>query len=364
MANIPAAAIDCDVHPALPGMGVLMPYLEPYWRETFAFRGIDKLDMSLTGDPRQTPLHARPDWRQPGGDGAADAPTLARHLLDPFNLRFAVLNCVHAGMAVFSEDMGAAVCRAANDWIAREWLDRDERLRAAITVPLQGPELAVAEIERCAADRRFVQVLVPVSNDMPLGRRRYWPVWRAAARHGLPIAVHAGSTYRHAPTSTGWPTYFLEDYVAEAQAFESALLSLLTEGVFEEIPDLMVVLAESGVSWLPSFMWRATKTWRGVRAEVPWMNTPPADTVRRHVRLTTQPLDLPDDSGRVRRFLDQLGGDDMLLFSSDYPHWHFDGDNALSDALPPRVRNRACIANPLRTYSRLAPEPAAKGEAA
>ena len=72
VAKVPAGTIDCDVHPALPGMATLMPFLEPYWRETFAFRGIDKLDMSLTGDPRQTPLHARPDWRQPGGDGAAD----------------------------------------------------------------------------------------------------------------------------------------------------------------------------------------------------------------------------------------------------------------------------------------------------
>ena len=361
---IPPGAIDCDVHPALTSMAVLMEFLEPYWRETFAFRGIDKLDMSLTGDPRGAPLHARPDWRGPNGDGASDAATLARHLLDPLDLRFAILNCIHAGMAVFSEDMGAAMCRAVNDWIARDWLDCDDRLRASITVPLQGPELAVAEIERCAANRRFVQILVPVSNDMPLGRRRYWPVWRAAARYGLPVAIHAGSTYRHAPTSTGWPTYFLEDYVAEAQAFESALLSMLTEGVFEEIPELVVVLAESGVAWLPSFLWRATKTWRGVRAEVPWMNRPPTDTVRRHVRLTTQPLDLPDDAARVQRFLDQLGGDDMLLFSTDYPHWQFDGIAALPSALPSALRQRIAIENPLRTYPRLQPEAAIQGDAA
>lgn len=362
--DIPHGAIDCDVHPALANIGVLMPYLEPYWRESFAFRGIDKLDMSLTGDPRGTPLHARPDWRGPTGDGACDSATLARHLLDPFGLQFAVLNCMHAGMAVFSEDMGSAICRAANDWLAHEWLDRDDRLRAAITVPLQGPELAVAEIERRAADRRFVQVLVPVSNDMPLGRRRYWPVWRAAARHGLPVAIHSGSTYRHAPTSTGWPSYFLEDYVAEAQAFESALLSMLTEGVFEEIPDLTVVLAESGASWLPSFLWRATKTWRGVRAEVPWMNRSPAETVRRHVRLTTAPLDLSDNAVSVGRFLGQLGGDDMLLFSTDYPHWQFDSMAALPAALPAPSRARICIDNPLRTYGRLAPVVVRQGEAA
>lgn len=359
-----ASIIDCDVHPSLRNMGMLMPYLEPYWRETFAFRGIDRVDLSLTGDPLTTPLHARPDWRQADGGGASDPATLAHDLLDPFGIGVAILNCMHAGMMVFSEDMGAAICRAANDWLAEEWLDRDERLRAAITVPLQGPELAVEEIERRAADHRFVQVLVPVSHDMPLGRRRYWPVWRAAERHGLPVAIHAGSAYRHAPTSTGWPTYFLEDYAAEAQAFESALLSLLSEGVFEECPNLTIVLAESGVAWLPSFIWRANKTWRGVRAEVPWAKRAPGDVVRRHVRLTTAPLDLPDDPGRVQRFLAQLAADDMLLFATDYPHCQFDGTAALPDHLSPTLREQITTRNPLRTYPRLAEAPLRRGEAA
>lgn len=345
-------------------MGVPMPYLEPYWRETFAFRGIDQVDLSLTGNPRSTPLHARPDWQQPGGGGAADVATLARDLLDPFGLGIAILNCLHAGAMVFSEDMGAAICRAVNDWIAEEWLGRDSRLRAAITVPLQGPELAVQEIERRSAGRRFVQVLVPVSHDMPLGRRRYWPVWRAAERHGLPVAIHAGSAYRQAPTSTGWPTYFLEDYVAEAQAFESALLSMLSEGVFEEFPNLTVVLAESGAAWLPSFIWRANKTWRGVRAEVPWAKRPPGEVVRRHVRLTTAPLDLPDDPERLRRFMAQLGSDEMLLFSTDYPHWHFDGMAALPRHLPTGLRERIMTTNPWQTYGRFAGAPLQQGEAA
>lgn len=346
-------AIDCDVHPTLPGMGVLMPYLDPYWHETFAFRGMDRMDWSLTSDPVRTPMHARPDWRGPGGGAAMNVAGLQRDLLDPFDLRFAILNCVHAGMVVFSEDMGAVMCRAVNQWLAREWLDRDPRLRASITVPLQNPELAVAEITRCATDARFVQVLVPVSHDMPLGRRHFWPVWRAAQEHGLPVAIHAGSAHRQAPTSTGWPSYLLEDVVAESGAFESTLLSLLAEGVFEECPKLTVVLAESGVGWLPAFLWRANKTWRGVRAEVPWMKRQPSEIVRQHVRLTTQPLDVDDAPERLSRFVEQLGSDDMLLFSTDYPHWHFDGTRALSTALAEPIRKRIMSDNPLRTYPRI-----------
>ena len=357
------AAIDCDVHPTLPNMGVLMPYLDDYWRETFSLRGIDKMDLSTAGDPKGSPLHVRPDWRRAGG-GAADVEALRGDLLDPFGLRLAILNLVHAGLFVFSEDMGAVMCRAANEWLAKEWLDHDPRLRASITVALQGPELAVEEIERRADDSRFVAVLVPVSNDMPLGRRRYWPVWRAAERHGLPVIVHAGSGYRHAPTSTGWPSYFLEDYVAEAQAFESALISLLAEGAFEEFPGLTVVLAESGVGWLPGFLWRANKMWRGVRVEVPWMRREPAEMIRRHVRTTTQPFDVSDDPERLARFMAQLGSEDVLLYSSDYPHWQFDDQAAWPVSLSSAMRKRVGVDNPLRTFQRLRTDKPRQGETA
>ena len=58
-----------------------------------------------------------------------------------------------------------------NDWMARELLDREPRLRASILVAAQNPELAVREIERIASDRRFVQVLLLVMGETLLGRR-------------------------------------------------------------------------------------------------------------------------------------------------------------------------------------------------
>ena len=63
--------------------------------------------------------------------------------------------------------------------------------------------------------------------------------------------------------------------------------------MFVEVPRLKVVLMESGVTWLPAWMWRANKTWRGIRAEVPWLEKSPADYAREHVRLTVQPFDAP-----------------------------------------------------------------------
>jgi predicted TIM-barrel fold metal-dependent hydrolase len=129
--------------------------------------------------------------------------------------------------------------------------------------------------------------------------------------------------------------------------------SLVCEGVFAEYPGLKVVLLESGVTWLPGFLWRFSKFWRGVRAEVPWVDRPPAEIVRDHFRLTVQPFDAPSDPDLVERAIAHLRSDDMLLYASDYPHWHFDGDEALPAGIPPSLRRKILVENPLATYDRI-----------
>src|SRR5690606_16547817 len=189
------------------------------WREHVTVRGID--DLELTYNMYKTPLACRPDWRPESGKPRSSQPLLSAHALDAFGTRAAVVNCLCGAFAVHAPDLAAALCRAVNDWIAHEWLDRDPRLRASITVPFEYPDLAAKEIERCAKDPRFVQVLLPVMADAPLGRRHYWPIYAAAERHRLPVGIHAGSIYRHAPTSIGWPSYYVEDYAAQAAGFQN-----------------------------------------------------------------------------------------------------------------------------------------------
>ena len=189
---------------------------------------------------------------------------------------------------------------------------------------------------------------------MMLGRSYYWPIWEAAARHKLPVGLHAGSMYRHAPTSTGWPSHYLHDYVAQSQVFEDQLLSLVSNGVFNKFPDLMFVMIESGVTWLPGFLWRAIKTWRGVRGEVPWVSRSPAEIIRDNVRLTVQPFDAPADAGIVEKIVNQIDDDRMLLFASDYPHWQFSSEeDPLPPGLSPELAQRIRVDNPLATYPRL-----------
>ena len=171
-------AIDCDVHPTVPDNKALLPYLDEFWRDSVVSRGINSLE--LISYPTRSPLTSRPEWRGKDGFAATDPRDLAAQVFDRWQAGTAILNCLYGVQLVYSEDMAKAFCSALNDYIAREWLDHDPRLRASIVIPMQNVEYAVDEIERCAKDKRFVQVLVLAMQEVPLGRRHFWPVYAAA----------------------------------------------------------------------------------------------------------------------------------------------------------------------------------------
>jgi predicted TIM-barrel fold metal-dependent hydrolase len=109
-----------------------------------------------------------------------------------------------------------------------------------------------------------------------------------------------------------------------SQVYQSQVMSLITEGVFERFPELRVTLIEGGFTWLPSLMWRLDKEWKGLRHNTPWVKRPPSSYMREHMRLTVQPVDAPPDPAHLLQIVEQIESDEMLLFSTDYPHWHFD----------------------------------------
>ena len=45
----------------------------------------------------------------------------------------------------------------------------------------------------------------------------------------------------------------------------------------------------------------------------------------------------------------------MLLYASDFPHWQFDGDEAMPAGIPEKLHRKIRLDNALATYSRLAP---------
>lgn len=345
-------AIDCDTHPIVPVPADLKPYMNDYWRDTLEVRGIDFWETNAY--PPNAPMTIRADWRAQNPRADATPEAMARALLDPLRLGAAIVNCLFPMQAFRDANLGAAFAQAANDWLADKWLSRDARLRGAVLVPTQQADLAVEEINRRAGDKRFVQVLLPVMGERTLGKPEYWPIYAAAEKHGFAVAIHAGSTYHHPVTGSGWPTYYVEDYAAQAAGFHTQLGSLISEGVFVKYPKLKVVLTESGVSWLPAYLWRLAKFWRGIRNEVPWIDREPAEFVRDNVRLTLQPFDVPDDEGTVRRVMEQLGSDDLILFSTDFPHAQFEGHAMLPKGLSEAQTRKILVDNPRATYARLA----------
>ena len=128
--------IDCDVHLAVPNMRALVPHLDEYWREHVTRRGLDRDNLEISAYPPFAPTNCRPDWHPGQGLPGSRFELLRGHILDPLNPRFVICNVLHGAQVMFSEDLSAALCRAVNNWIAAEWLDRDPRLRASIVVQI------------------------------------------------------------------------------------------------------------------------------------------------------------------------------------------------------------------------------------
>jgi len=350
--GIPSAVIDADVHVNVPGINVLLPYLSDYWREICtkaAFRG-----PSDTSYPAGMPTSARPGT-QPAGGGppGSDLALLQAQVLDAWNVEYAIVNCSYAVESVRQHYQAQAVASAVNDWLIDAWLEQDSRLRASIVVPSQQPQFAAREIDRVGDHPGFVQVYLPVRSWLPYGNPICRPIFEAAARHDLVVGLHFGGVTPNPPTSAGWPSYYLEEYANMATSFASNLMSIIVEGVLDEFPTLRITLIESGFSWIPAYLWRFDKEWKGLRREVPWTRYSPSEYLRRHVRLTTQPNDAPPGPDGLRRLIDQLGSDDLFLFSTDYPHYHFDApDEALPTGLS-EASARKVLAENARSWYRL-----------
>jgi predicted TIM-barrel fold metal-dependent hydrolase len=342
--------VDCDIHNELTP-GALRAYLPRRWRdydETYGDRGDGGF-----GYPKGAPRAARADaWPPSGLPPGADLEFLRLQHLDAYDVRYGVLNCLTAAARQQNPGYAAALCRAVNEWQVEEWLEKEPRLRAGIVVPYEDAAQAAEEIDRAAAHPGFVQVLLLVRTDEPLGRRRYRPIFEAAVRNGLPVGIHfGGGRGRNPLTATGWPSFYIEDHTAMAQAFQAQVVSMVVEGLFEELRTLRVVLIEGGFGWLPSLMWRMDKHWARLADEVPHLTRPPSTYVREHLWVTTQPIEEPPDPRHLFAVFDNMGGPDRIMFSTDYPHWDFDDPRrALRVKLPAEVRAQIFAGNAMALY--------------
>jgi predicted TIM-barrel fold metal-dependent hydrolase len=245
-------------------------------------------------------------------------------------------------------DFAADMCRAFNDWTIDQWLDKDDRLLAAISVNVNDPRLAIAEIERLGPDPRVKAVMLPTGSRMPYGNRFYHPIWEACERHGLVIGIHPGNEgagMAGPPTGVGYPTYYIETRMARPQMAMAHAVSFIAEGVFEKFPNLKVLIDECDQFWAVGLMWHMDADWKSLRDQTPWLKRLPSEYFRGHIRVGTQPMLEPETNEQFWMMLEALHADETLVYSSDWPHWDWDDPASTFPKLPERLHRRVFAEN-------------------
>lgn len=372
--------IDTDVHHMFTsGVGNLAGiagYLSDHWREYIGYgkdlkpNGNAMYKMPGGGmypNPRTSIMDSA--FLPKGGYPGSDPEFMAKDHLDRYDLEYAVLlpgSTLTLG-GITSADFANDIMRATNDWTRKEWLDRDERYLGSILVYPRDPQASAAEIRRLAGDRRFVQVAMNYPPCL-MGNRQLWPIYEAANEAGLPVALHPGGSHSGANpgnSAAGFETSFFELHVSISFPAQGHVLSLIAEGVFEKFPRMRVAIVEYGLAWLPFLMWRADMEYRSNRDDVPWLTKLPSDYVHEFFRFTTQPLEIPTvrragtgttgqgraDPERLIQLLSLIDGQDLLMFSSDYPHWDFDNPDFVIKDFPAEWQERILHTNARQFYN-------------
>jgi uncharacterized protein len=361
------ALIDCDVHEDVRGVDCVLPYLPAGWREFAANEHVALLDGNKSFGTNPWGYHRKDSIPPDGGPPGSSPEFMVEQLLDAHDVSYAVLTGDAMSLAVSSlanPHLGREVARALNDYRAERWHAVDPRFLGSICLPLQVPEWAAAEVRRLAGQPQFVQVCACTNpHAHAFGHPMYDPVHRACADTGRPFAVHAlgqsagGAGVAH--LGGGTPAYYSEFHGGAAQEMMTAAMSFIFNGVFERYPTLKLVLLEAGsVGWIPPFLRRLDADFKGLHREVPWCKKLPSEYFAGHIRVATQPYDhdRPDDV--LLAGLDEIGGEDFLLFATDYPHWDADMPKRALSAMPRHWRDKVAYANAADTYTLDLPVPA------
>ena len=305
-------AIDADGH-VLENSDRIRERLEPPY------------DKYYTVAPVGTGSLIAPDDGEPRGlaklGGMGDNTAVWLEMMAEGDLEKAVLfptNCLGAGM-IKDPDAAVALCRAYNDWLARDFCTPEQGLVGVALLPAQDAEEAVKEVRR-AKELGLVGLMFTADGPHLLGHRSYDPVYRAAADEDLPLGVHA-SGMSLADTHTGasdFPKFIQAHSISHPFGVIRQFTSMMLEGVFERFPTVRFGFLECGGTWAPWYLDRLDEEFehRG-EEEAP--------------NLTRRPSTFVHEGGNIffgceaeERMLGptlEIIGRDTVMYASDWPHW-------------------------------------------
>lgn len=207
--------------------------------------------------------------------------------------------------------VGHEAAKLQNDHLAEAVAEHPDRFVGfGATVPLQDVDRAIAEMDRAVDELGFkgLQIGGTVAGHN-LDEPRFRPFWQAVAAKGIPVILHPNG-YEE---SHRFGDYFLTNCIGNPLETMVAATRMIFSGLFEELPDLKLVLLHGG-GYLPGYCARADHTWKvrpETRAAIP--DHPPSHYMKRlyYDTMVFQPQYLG--------YLVDIVGADRVMAGTDYP---------------------------------------------
>ena len=197
-----------------------------------------------------------------------------------------------------------------NDHIAGIVQDYPDRFIGLGTLPMQAPELAVIELERCVKDIGLSGVQLGTHiNEWNLDAPELFPVFQAAEELGAAIFVHPWDMM----AKDKMPKYWLPWLVGMPAEASLAICSMIFGGVFEQLPKLRVAFAHGGGSF-PSTIGRIAHGF-DVRPDLCAVD----NDVNPQEYLGRFYLDSLVHDPVVLKYIVDIIGKDRILLGTDYP---------------------------------------------
>ena len=224
------------------------------------------------------------------------------------------------GFPVSDLELKREVLRAWNDWAAEVFnAYLPDRLSALAFLPTRNPEEAIAELHR-AIDLGHKGVLFRVHDveNFNALQDEWEPLWAAAEEAGVPFSFHIGGGGRidlDVIEDTRLRPWKIPAFSSAVPLqLDEVLAVLVFAGILERHPGLKVVLAESGIGWLPYFVNRMDQQFeKHCPRHKGMIKTPPSELFRRQVWATFEEEPLGPQ-------LIPLLGPENFMWACDYPH--------------------------------------------